>query len=102
MGEGYRGTYRRWERDPGAFWLAEAERVDWHRKPTVAFDPSAGVYGRWFPDGECNTCHNALDRHVEQERRAIEAMLAGVERIERPRARPPCPARAPQARPAVQ
>jgi hypothetical protein len=45
---------------------------------------------------------DALDRHVEQERRAIEAMLAGVERIERPRARPPCPARAPQARPAVQ
>ncbi|WP_433381827.1 acetyl-coenzyme A synthetase N-terminal domain-containing protein [Streptosporangium sp. CA-115845] len=20
---------------------------------------------RWFPDGELNTCHNALDRHVE-------------------------------------
>jgi propionyl-CoA synthetase len=23
-----------------------------------------GVYGRWFPDGRLNTCHNALDRHV--------------------------------------
>src|SRR5690606_18534707 len=28
------------------------------------FDAQAGVYGRWFPDAVCNTCHNALDRHV--------------------------------------
>lgn len=65
MGEGYRAAYARWESDPDGFWLAEAEGVAWHRKPSVAFDPSAGVYGRWFPDGECNICHNALDRHVE-------------------------------------
>ncbi len=28
------------------------------------FDARAGVYGRWFPDATCNTCYNALDRHV--------------------------------------
>ena len=27
-------------------------------------DARAGVYGRWYPDGVCNTCHNAVDRHV--------------------------------------
>ncbi|MBZ0148658.1 MAG: propionyl-CoA synthetase, partial [Pseudorhodoplanes sp.] len=28
------------------------------------FDPSQGIYGRWFAGGVCNTCYNALDRHV--------------------------------------
>ena len=30
------------------------------------FDPDAGVYGRWFTGGVCNTCYNAIDRHVER------------------------------------
>jgi propionyl-CoA synthetase len=29
------------------------------------FDGEAGVYGRWFAGAECNTCYNAVDRHVE-------------------------------------
>jgi propionyl-CoA synthetase len=24
----------------------------------------SGVYGRWFVGAECNTCWNAVDRHV--------------------------------------
>jgi len=28
------------------------------------FDPTAGVYGRWFTGATCNTCYNAIDRHV--------------------------------------
>ena len=28
------------------------------------FDASQGIYGRWFAGGVCNTCYNALDRHV--------------------------------------
>jgi propionyl-CoA synthetase len=39
-------------------------RLEWSRFPTRAFDAQAGIYGRWFPDGALNTCHNALDRHV--------------------------------------
>lgn len=23
---------------------------------------------RWFPDGECNICYNAVDRHVDEGR----------------------------------
>ncbi len=61
---GYRDTYNRWRTDPETFWMAAARAVDWFSPPTVAFDPAAGVYGRWFPDATCNTCHNALDRHV--------------------------------------
>ena len=34
------------------------------RTPTRVFDPTAGVYGRWFVGAVCNTCFNAVDRHV--------------------------------------
>jgi propionyl-CoA synthetase len=60
----YAETYARWQRDPQGFWGEAADAIDWIRKPETVFDPSAGVYGHWFPDGVCNTCFNAVDRHV--------------------------------------
>jgi propionyl-CoA synthetase len=60
----YAATMEAWRRDPGAFWLREAAAIDWFEAPTTAFDPTLGVYGRWFPDAVCNTCFNAVDRHV--------------------------------------
>ncbi len=41
-----------------------AQNIDWIKAPETAFDPEMGAYGRWFPDGVCNTCWNAVDRHV--------------------------------------
>jgi propionyl-CoA synthetase len=60
----YAETYAHWRRDPQGFWGAAADAVDWIKKPQTVFDPNAGVYGHWFPDGVCNTCFNAVDRHV--------------------------------------
>lgn len=60
----YREIYARWKRDPNAFWDEAAQAIDWYERPKKIFDPSAGVYGRWFADGVCNTCFNAIDRHV--------------------------------------
>ncbi|WP_407696349.1 acetate--CoA ligase [Sphingomicrobium arenosum] len=58
--------YRRSIEDGDAFWLEQAERLNWSRFPTMAdgssFDP---VDIRWYEDGELNLCDNALDRHVE-------------------------------------
>jgi len=50
--------------DPEAFWLRAAEAVDWHVAPTTALDDANPPFYRWFPDGELNVCHNAVDRHV--------------------------------------
>jgi propionyl-CoA synthetase len=61
----YHDVYARWQRDPLGFWGEAAAEIDWIVKPKTVFDPNAGVYGRWFPDGVCNTCYNAVDRHVE-------------------------------------
>src|SRR4030088_1363882 len=60
----YHDVYARWQRDPEGFWAEAAQAIDWIEPPKRIFDPDAGVYGRWFVDGVCNTCWNAVDRHV--------------------------------------
>ncbi|HEY5065247.1 MAG TPA: propionyl-CoA synthetase [Xanthobacteraceae bacterium] len=61
----YREAYARWQRDPTGFWGEAAEAIDWFEKPKTVFDAKAGIYGRWFVGGVCNTCFNAVDRHVD-------------------------------------
>jgi propionyl-CoA synthetase len=60
----YGEAYTQWMADPHAAWLRAAAAIDWVTPPTKAFDPASGPFGRWFPDGVLNTCHNCLDRHV--------------------------------------
>ncbi|QDY68533.1 propionyl-CoA synthetase [Qingshengfaniella alkalisoli] len=61
---GYKDVYADWLADPEAFWLKQAEAVDWIRSPTRAlFDGDTPFY-EWFSDAQVNTCWNALDRHV--------------------------------------
>src|SRR5258707_10038137 len=71
----YHDVYASWQRDPQGFWGAAAAEIDWIEKPKTVFDPKAGVYGRWFPDGVCNTCYNAVDRHVEAGRGEQAAII---------------------------
>ncbi len=60
----YPEIYARSLRDPEGFWGEQIDAIDWIEKPKKIFDPKAGIYGRWFTDGVCNTCWNAIDRHV--------------------------------------
>ncbi len=60
----YHEIYARWSQDPEGFWGEAADAIDWYEKPKKIFDAGAGIYGRWFTGGSCNTCYNALDRHV--------------------------------------
>jgi propionyl-CoA synthetase len=43
--------------------------------PTQALDATNAPLYRWFPDGELNTCYNALDRHVENGRGGQTALI---------------------------
>src|SRR4029077_19274381 len=60
----YHEVYRSWERDPEGFWAEAAKDIDWYQPAQTVFDPKAGVYGHWFVGATCNTCFNAVDRHV--------------------------------------
>jgi propionyl-CoA synthetase len=71
----YHEIYARWRRDPEGFWGEAAQAIDWIEKPKKVFDASAGVYGRWFAGGVCNTCWNAIDRHVAAGRGKQAALI---------------------------
>lgn len=61
----YAETYARWQEDPVAFWEEAGKGIDWFTPAEKVFDPDMGVYGRWFAGATCNTCYNAVDRHVD-------------------------------------
>src|SRR5229473_4061039 len=71
----YHEVYRRSLEDPEGFWGEAARDIDWIEPPKKIFDPAAGVYGRWFTGGICNTCYNAIDRHIERGRSDQAAII---------------------------
>jgi propionyl-CoA synthetase len=75
MSSRYLEVYGAWQADPHAFWAQAAREIDWIRPPQKIFDPDGGVYGHWFPDATCNTCYNALDRHVDGGRADQPALI---------------------------
>jgi len=85
MASRYHEVYESWKKDPLSFWAEAAKEIDWIKQPKTVFDPQAGVYGRWFPDGTLNTCYNALDRHVingraDQAALIYDSPVAGLQR----------------------
>jgi propionyl-CoA synthetase len=71
----YREVYERWRVDPAGFWAEAAREIDWIRPADTVFDAEAGIYGRWFAGALCNTCHNAVDRHVAAGRGGQAAII---------------------------
>ncbi|HTI78674.1 MAG TPA: propionyl-CoA synthetase [Mycobacterium sp.] len=72
---GYRDLFNASLADPAAFWADAARAVTWTREPQRILDDSNPPFYRWFPDGELNTCANALDRHVEGGRADQPALI---------------------------
>jgi propionyl-CoA synthetase len=71
----YHEVYAGWRRDPEGFWADAARAIDWIEPARRVFDPDAGVYGRWFAGAVCNTCWNAVDRHVQAGRGSQPAII---------------------------
>ncbi len=75
MASRYAAVYEQWRTDPVSFWREAAKQIDWIKPPNEIFDPKRGVYGAWFPDATCNTCYNAIDRHVANGRGDQPALI---------------------------
>jgi propionyl-CoA synthetase len=60
--------YRQSLDDPEGFWAEAAAAIDWDGPWTRVLDDSGAPFYRWFVGGRLNSCHNALDRHVERGR----------------------------------
>jgi propionyl-CoA synthetase len=71
----YREVHARSIADPEGFWGEAARDIDWIEPAQKIFDPSQGLYGRWFAGAVVNTCYNALDRHVASGRADQVALI---------------------------
>jgi len=70
----YREVYEDWKADPEAFWAKAAADIDWIKPWDKVFDRVDGL-DRWFVGAECNTCWNAVDRHVKAGRGEQPAII---------------------------
>ena len=61
----YQSEYDQSIGDSHGFWLDKANLVEWVQKPQVSLAEDMNGIERWYPDGTLNTCHNAIDRHVQ-------------------------------------
>ncbi len=64
----YQDEYQASIENPEQFWAEKASQLDWYQPASqVLTQDEHGIY-RWFADGELNTCHLALDYHVDNGR----------------------------------
>lgn len=71
----YADLHARSMADPDGFWLEAAQAIDWIKFPRQAVDLSDSPAAKWFPDGQLNTCFNAVDRHVAAGRGDAPALI---------------------------
>lgn len=50
--------------DNPEYWADAARELDWFRPWDAVLDASRAPHHTWFPGGQCNIVHNALDRHI--------------------------------------
>jgi propionyl-CoA synthetase len=64
----YKEEYNASIDDPAGFWADKAQDIDWYKPASkVLTQDDQGIH-HWFADAELNTCHLALDYHVDNGR----------------------------------
>jgi propionyl-CoA synthetase len=71
----YDQVYQRSLDDPQGFWGEAADMIHWDQPFEKVLDDANAPFYRWFAGGKLNTCHNALDRHVEAGRGEQAALI---------------------------
>ncbi len=71
----YDHVYRDSLDNPEKFWAEAAEEIDWITQFDQVLDSSNEPFYRWFVGATCNTCFNALDRHVNNGRGDQTALI---------------------------
>ena len=60
----YREFHQRSLENRDEFWAEQAGMIDWHKPFESVLDYSNPPFAKWFPGGETNLCHNAVDRYL--------------------------------------
>lgn len=85
---GYAKLYGRSLADPGSFWLEQAKRLDWVKRPEIAGDWSFDEEDfriSWFADGKLNVAANCVDRHLASRGDAVAILWEPDDPNEEPR-----------------
>ena len=61
--------------NPEKFWGRAAEDISWYKPYSKVLDDTGNPFYSWFTGGELNTCYNALDLHVENDRGDRTALI---------------------------
>ncbi len=75
MTNAYEEAHRRSLEDPEGFWGKVARTLHWEKTWDKVLDDSNKPFYRWFAGGVCNTCYNAVDRHVDEGRGEQAAII---------------------------
>nr|WP_313416227.1 acetate--CoA ligase [Brevundimonas diminuta] len=79
---GYEAARMQARETPEAFWVEQAERLDWMTFPTKIKDVSfnkADFRIRWFEDGVLNASVNCIDRHLPARKDEVAILWEGDE-----------------------
>lgn len=71
----YQAEYDRSLNEPEAFWREKAEQLDWYELPDKILSQDEHGIHHWFADAKMNTCHMALDFHVQNGRAEQAALI---------------------------
>ncbi|MBC2777158.1 acetate--CoA ligase [Parasphingopyxis marina] len=86
--ETYDQLYGRSLADPGTFWLEQARRLDWIKRPEISGDWSfdaSDFHINWFTDGQINVSANCIDRHLAKNGDDVAIMWEPDDPAEEPR-----------------
>jgi acetyl-CoA synthetase len=86
--DGYERLYGQSLADPGGFWLEQARRLDWIKRPEIAGDWSFAEDDfriGWFADGRLNVAANCIDRHLATRGDALAIIWEPDDPAEEPR-----------------
>ncbi|MCP4878596.1 MAG: propionyl-CoA synthetase [Gammaproteobacteria bacterium] len=71
----YKEEYQASIDNPEAFWAEKAAVLDWYKPASRVLSRDEHGIDHWFADGELNTCHLAIDYHVENGRADQTAVI---------------------------
>lgn len=75
----YAEVHARSLRDPEGFWAEAAREIDWIEPAKKVFDPSIGLYGRWFAGAvDRTTVHEIGSDQPAEEGWALHSALSGL------------------------
>lgn len=71
----YQSTHASSLQDKETFWKKQSEELAWIESPKTILSKNENGFYRWFEGGQLNTCHLAVDYHVENGRGGQTALI---------------------------